>query len=875
MRTVKNKKSADYLRQVFLEFFAARKHKIVASDSLIPTADPTVLFTSAGMNQFKKQFLGYITDFRRAASAQRCLRTDDLDKVGKTRYHHTFFEMLGNFSFGDYFKKEAIAWAWEFLTRVLRIEQDKLWVSVYKEDDEAYAIWKDAIGIPVEKIVKLGDKENFWPSEARTKGPNGPCGPCSEIFFDLGKDVGCQRPDCNPACDCGRFVEVWNLVFTQFNRTEEGNLVPLPNKNIDTGMGLERLAAVMQGVLSNFETDLFIPIVSEVKKYIKKENQELIYAVSDHIRAIVFAIYDGVIPSNEQRGYVVRKLIRKAAFDGYNLGINRPFLYKLVPCVARTMRQPYPDLEKRREEIAEIILREEKNFSSVLNNAQRLFRDKFKGYLEDKSRSPKGSGEIAFALYDTYGIPFEVTKGWLDKQGISVDIEEFNARLKQQKELSKIKSSMKGEVFGISLPKIKAKETKFLGYHNLECKAKIIAILKNDQSVSGAQEKEEVTLILDKTVFYPESGGQIADKGKIVKGNSEFEVLDVQKSEEIILHKGRIIKGKFRKGDWVCAAVDKEYRLAIARNHTATHLLQFALRKVLGEHVQQQGSLVAADRLRFDFTHFKGIAKQELDRVEYLVNQIIWEDEPVKKRQVSLSQARRSGALAFFQEKYKDKVRVVSVGDYSKELCGGTHLERSGQIGLFRIISETSISSGMRRIEAITGEEAYKKTKKEEEILTDLVKRFNQPAENINDYIEKLNLRLKDLQKKIENLKFKAFTQEVDSIIQQAPLIKEVKVISWRIDEVEMGLLRRMADLLRQKLSSGIFALGSVCDNKVFLVLGLSEDLVKKGWDATKIIKGVAEVIGGSGGGRQDFAQAGGNIPEKLDLALGRLKEII
>ncbi|MDD5043934.1 MAG: alanine--tRNA ligase [Candidatus Omnitrophica bacterium] len=884
--------NADSLREKFLKFFAAKKHKIVASDSLIPTNDPTVLFTSAGMNQFKKQFLGHITGFRRAASAQRCLRTDDLPVVGKTNYHHTFFEMLGNFSFGDYFKKEAIGFAWEFLTQELKIDKEKLWASIYKEDEESYQIWKNEIGIPEKRIVRLGDKENFWPSEAKTKGPNGPCGACSEIFFDFGPSVGCGKPDCTPACSCGRFVEVWNLVFTQFNRREDGSLEPLPSKNIDTGMGLERLVAVMQGVLSNFDTDLFVPLISEIKKSAKKEDKELIHAIADHIRAVVFAIYDGVVPSNEQRGYVVRKLIRKAAFDGYNLGITKPFLYKLVPTVAKIMHSPYPELVRRREEIGEIILREEKNFSAVLNSAQRLFEAKFRAYLAptpptlrattaytvepiSMKQPSKGTGMIAFELYDTYGIPLEITRDWLEKRGIGLDMTEFNQRLTQQKELSKAKSTMKGDVFSVKLPKIKAKETKFLGYQGYNCKAKIIAILKDDQAVSSCQEKEKVKLVLDKTVFYAESGGQVADKGKISKASAEFEVSDAQKIEDVTLHEGIVAKGKFKKGDLVSVSVDQGHRLAVARNHTATHLLQASLRKVLGEHVQQQGSLVAQEKLRFDFTHFQGISKQELDRIEYLVNQLVLKDESVQTKELSLAAAKESGFLAFFGEKYKDKVRAVMAGEDSRELCGGTHLERTGQIGLFRITGEGSISSGVRRIEAVTGEPAYQNAKKEQEILGELANKLNAPAQNLGETVEKMNLRLKDLQRNIDNLKFQAFNQNVDTAIQQAVLIKDMKVVSLRMDEVEMNLLRRMSDILRAKLASGIFALGSVCGDKVFLILGVTQDLVKKGMDATKLIKDIAGIIGGSGGGRADFAQAGGDKPKELDAALNRLKEII
>ncbi|MDD2654043.1 MAG: alanine--tRNA ligase, partial [Candidatus Omnitrophica bacterium] len=692
---------ADLLRKKFLEFFAGKKHKIVVSDSLVPAGDPTVLFTSAGMNQFKKQFLGQITDFRRAASSQKCLRTDDLDKVGQTPFHHTFFEMLGNFSFGDYFKKEAIAWAWEFLTEWLKIPQDKLWVSVYKEDDEAYQIWLKDIKIGKDKIVKLGDKENFWPSEAKQKGPNGPCGPCSEIFYDYGKDIGCGKKDCDPACSCGRFAEIWNLVFTQFNRKEGGSLEPLPNRNIDTGMGLERLAAVMQGVKSNFETDLFEPIVKEiVKEAGRSPNLKIVYVVADHIRAMSFAILDGVLPSNDNRGYVVRKLIRRGVNNCRQIGIKKAFLYKLVSVVSEVMKEPYPELLDRRENIAAIIKREEESFWNVLKETEPKMISSFELFrkeLKSTSELAKKVAEFAFELHDTYGYPKEMTQNFAKDNNVPFDEKYFDVLMQEQKQRSKSASSMAGDVFVDAEIKGDLEATEFVGYETMEEKSKILKIFDQENNeVKTTKGLKTAKIILDKTPFYAESGGQICDKGIISQDkDAKLEVIDVKKIHQSIIHICSSIKGEFKVGDKVNAEVDIERRLAIARNHTATHLLQAALRKVLGEHVQQQGSLVAEDRLRFDFTHFKQLTKEELSRVEELVNEYIINNDALKVEEKSTTQAKKEGALAFFAEKYADKSRVVKIGAHSKELCGGTHLKATGQIGLFKILSEGSVAQGI------------------------------------------------------------------------------------------------------------------------------------------------------------------------------------
>lgn len=843
---------------------------------MVPKDDPTILFTPAGMNQFKAEFLGFDCGFKRAATAQRCLRTDDLDKVGKTTGHHTFFEMLGNFSFGDYFKKEAIIWAWEFLTEELKIKKEKLWVSVYKEDDEAHKIWKDLIKIPEKKIIKLGDKENFWPSEAKAKGPNGPCGPCSEIFFDHGKEAGCGKPDCGPSCGCGRFVEIWNLVFTQFNRKSSGELVPLPKKNIDTGMGLERLAALMQGAPNNFETDLFIPITKAISSAIANthaSNKGLTFALADHLRAICFAVFDGVLPSNEARGYIVRKLIRKSELHLRTLGIEGPFLYKLVPVLAEAMSHYYPELRQRQENISEVILAEEKSFISTLNSSETILKEKFSAFA--LHQDPEKVGSLTFQLYDTYGMPLELTAGWLEKHGINLSKEAFDKEMEEQKTRSKLQSSMKGDVFGVQDLVFSVKSSAFLGYFSISAKAKILSIVKDKKEVKKINKGEEVAIILDKTPFYAESGGQVGDTGEIIKGKNIFSVLDTKKSGKVILHSGRVKQGSFKKGDLVAAHLDNERRLSIARNHTATHLLQSALRNVLGAHVQQQGSLVSAERLRFDFTHFRDVKKEELERIEEIVNNSIISNVAVESREKALKEAKKSGALALFGEKYEGRVRVVSIGDISKELCGGTHLKSTGGIGLFKIIQEGSVASGVRRIEAITGVYAYKKVSLEKELLSEISASLNVSQDKIQQELKKRSIRLKELEKQLSAQKMDSVKSSLEKIINEAENINGIKVIFSLSDNIEMDILRKNTDLIKEKTKESIIVLGSNYQGRALLVMGVTDDLCQKGVDASALIRNVAAIIGGSGGGRKDFAQAGGNSPQNLNKAVDELKNII
>jgi len=860
---------ADTLRDKFLDFFKNKDHRIFDSDSLVPKNDPTVLFTPAGMNQFKEEFLSPKPSVKRAASCQRCLRTDDLDKVGKTAYHHTFFEMLGNFSFGDYFKKEAISFAWEFLTCVLKIKEDKLWVSVYIEDEESFNIWKDIIKVPVLRIVKLDDRTNFWPAQAKEKGPDGPCGPCSEIFFDWGKDFGCKRPECNPSCSCGRFVEVWNLVFTQFNRKSPGILEPLPKKNIDTGMGLERLASIMQAVKTNFETDLFSPIVKEIISNLdvdKDKFKENIYAVSDHIRAVTFAIYDGVLPSNEERGYVVRKIIRRGIMHLKKMKINKPFLYRLVPVVAKVMQKPYPELLSLQESISKIILEEEKNYLSILEESQNIFKKEFKDFLEGKN-DPRESAKVAFKLYDTYGIPLELSKDFALQHGFEISSKVFEELLLSQRRLSQKETMFENKVFVDSPFFINLKETKFLGYTEFQTKAKVLKIEKNNDLFQ---------IVLDKTVFYPESGGQIGDTGTIERKESIFEVLDTQKKDKVIIHIGKFKTNQmFKEKDLVLAKIDQKRRLSIARNHTATHLLQSALRNILGTHIKQEGSYVSDEYLRFDFFYPEKLNYQEVMRVEEEVNNYILKNDRVVKRTMSLEEAKRIKALAFFEEKYEKKVRVVSIGDYSKELCGGTHLDYTGQIGIFKITSFSSVAQNIKRIEAKTGKPAYRTVREYSDLIQDICLLLKSKPSDLIVQLEKRINRIKELEKLLDNLQFEYLNSSVEEMLNKAEEIKGIKFIYRFVSYVSPQVLRRIVDLIKAKEIKVIVLLATILDDNLYMVLGLSQTLNKMGLEANVLIKELASCFEGSGGGRADFAQGNSPVIENPQLLYQKLKEII
>ena len=817
------------IRRKFLEFFASKGHQIVPSDSLVPKADPTLLFTSAGMNQFKEQFLGHNVTYRKAASSQKCLRTADLEKVGKTSSHHTFFEMLGNFSFGDYFKKEAIVWAWEFMTEVMGIEKERLWVSVYKEDGESYKIWRDIIKVPKEKIKKLGADENFWPANAPKDGPNGPCGPCSEIFYNR---------------DDGTSVEVWNLVFTQFDRKEGGKLDPLPSKNIDTGMGLERITALMQGAKTNFETDLFVPIINEIKRYNSKLKAPDLSAIADHTRAVTFAICDGVAPSNEERGYVIRKLIRRACLRG---GGKEPFLYNVVPKIAEVMKDAYPELIEKREEIVMIVKEEEERFLNTLSAAMPILQDGLRG-AKDKILE----GEKIFKLVDTYGLPLEVIEKEAGKRNVKADIKAFEKLMKERKELSRKGSKIEADIFALNLF-VSAPEVSSSG--ELPLLAKVVLMVKGKKAVKEAREGDLVELMTEpaSSAFYTEAGGQVGDKGIIRQGNGScLEILNTVKVDNKVVHIAKVTKGSVKKGDAVELNLESEQKKNIARNHTATHLLHSALRSVLGEHVHQAGSLVAEDRLRFDFTHMKKLSDREIEKIEEIVNGYIQKGVHLAKEEKTLDEAKKEGAIALFGEKYADKVRVVTAGDFSKEVCGGTHVNNTKEIEFFKIIRESSVASGVRRIEAVTSQYA---------------KRWIEEDKKRKAKSEKLE-KEKEEKKKREKETLKEAGKNTDEIIKKGKAVGGVNVITETIEGANMGILRNLADRIKSKEKSLFLTLAGSEKNRVNIVLSITKDLVLRGLDASLIIKEIVKIVEGSGGGRPDFAQAGGKRPDKLAEAM-------
>ena len=820
----------DDIRRAFLEFFRSKAHTVVPGDSLVPKDDPTLLFTGAGMNQFKEKFLGRNITYRRAASCQKCLRTGDLENVGKTSGHHTFFEMLGNFSFGDYFKKEAILWAWEFLTYSLKLKADSLWVSVYEDDKEAYDIWKNVVKIPEKKIVKFGEKENFWPSEAPTKGPNGPCGPCTEIFYDYGD---------------GASVELWNLVFTQFDRQSDGSLKPLPSKNIDTGMGLERLAAVMQGMKTNFEIDIFVPIVAEIRKLSAISFQpSAANAISDHIRAVTFAIADGVMPSNEERGYVVRKLIRRAMSHGQDIGIKEPYLYKLVGVVADVMKAQYPELKEKRDDIAQVVKKEEENFLFVINTQLPRVEEAFEKARGGKDKA--GLAETAFSFYDTYGMPYDMLEDLAEKFRLTIDKAAFESLLNKQREQSRAKTKIKGEIFSETFAKkVEALglKTEFLGYEKAHSEAKVLAVLEGGE------------VILDKTPFYGESGGQAGDWGRIETASGAMEIEDAKKIGDTIVHIGRMLKGRIVKGEAAKVSIDEETRKKVMANHTATHLLQAALKKVLGEHVKQTGSLVDAEHLRFDFTHMKKMEEREIARVEEVVNENIKKAIHVKKEIKDIETAKSEGAIALFGEKYDKKVRVVSIGGVSKELCGGTHLDNTEDIGIFKIKRESAIASGVRRIEALTGEAAREWVREQELAQSSKLETEREKEEKEKYFKKRLNEEI----------------EKIDVFLEKAKAISGAKVVCEKITEMNVEGLRSLSDKIREKAKSAVVILVTQAEDKVSFIISITDDLVKRGLSAGDLAKEMARSVDGSGGGKPAFAQGGGKSPEKLEEALEKI----
>ncbi|MBI80300.1 MAG: alanine--tRNA ligase [Pseudomonadota bacterium] len=855
------KKTSNELRQDFIDFFVKKDHKLISSSSLVPKNDQTLLFTNAGMVQFKDKFLGLEkNNFTRAVSSQRCLRAggkhNDLENVGYTERHHTMFEMLGNFSFGDYSKKEAIQYAWEFITKVLKIPEEKLWCTVFFEDLESEKIWLDQIGIKSDRLIKLGKKNNFW-----AMGDTGPCGPCSEIFFDHGPKVSGGPPGSKNE-EGDRFVEIWNLVFMQYERNKDGTLISLPKPSVDTGMGLERITAVMQGVHSNYEIDIFKNIIKDIMIITgeKNPNEKSLRVIADHIRASVFLISDGILPGNEGRGYVLRRIIRRAIRHGFMLGTNKPFFYKLVKSVSNQMGSAYPEITKKIDSIEKTISNEENKFAITLENGMSLLE-------EEINKLPKGekiSGKIAFKLYDTFGFPIDLTEDIAREKGLSVEMKVFETEMTKQK--NRARKSSQFTIEKTSLPKVNSK-TQFMGYDELESESKILSIYNKTTLVDKLTAGEEGIIILDKTPFYAEGGGQVGDSGKIISSDSIFDVIDTQKSLQAIVHLGTLLKGTIKSGDKVIAKVNKERRNAIVLNHSATHLLHAALRLILGNHIQQKGSLVAPDKLRFDFSHEEPIDQERIIEIESLVNGQIAANSKAESRTLPYEKAINSGALAFFGDKYAEKVRVMKFSNFSHELCGGTHVKRTGDIGIFKIISEIGVSSGVRRIEALTGPAALSLINHNEKILNNIITLTKSNKENVLSKIEKSIEQNKELEKKVKNLKIKSFSNENENSTKEIKNIKGIKILSKKVDGADTNTLREMSDRLKDKIGSGVVVLGTIEQNKVKLITSISKDLTNK-INAGDLISPLAKIVGGSGGGRADFAQAGGVKLDKLEKAL-------
>ncbi|OGW42002.1 MAG: alanine--tRNA ligase, partial [Nitrospirae bacterium GWD2_57_9] len=864
------------------DFFAAKNHKIVPSSALVPRNDPTLLFTNAGMVQFKGLFLGEETRaYQRAVTSQKCMRAggkhNDLENVGHTARHHTFFEMLGNFSFGDYFKKDAIAFAWELLTAQLKLPKEKLWVTIYKDDDEAFKLWQDVAGVAADRIVRLGEKDNFW-----QMGDTGPCGPCSEILIDQGPEVGCGKSACAVGCDCDRYLEIWNLVFMQFNRDETGKLTPLPKPSIDTGMGLERLSAVVQGVKSNFETDLFQPIIRQIAAvagvpYHKDQQADISYQViADHLRAMTFLISDGVLPSNEGRGYVLRRVIRRASRYGKLIGVEKPFLFKLTGVVVDEMREAYPELVDSREHVARVVLLEEERFATTLTSGLALLNETVaKIKAGHKNVIP---GDVLFKLYDTFGFPLDLVTDMARDMELELDNEGYQKAMQEQRDKARAAWAGSGEAKVKPVYKEVAagiKKPQFTGYDLTQDNGQIIAIIKEGRKASEAHEGDEVEIVLDRTPFYAESGGQVGDKGDLLGEATKFAVDDTVKPvEDLVVHRGKLKKGGLKLGDTVLARVDEAGRGDTARHHTATHLLHATLRYVLGDHVKQSGSLVSPERLRFDFTHYTAMTDREIARVEELINEYIRENHPVQTQVLDVEQAVASGAMALFDEKYGDKVRVVSVKDVSKELCGGTHTRASGDIGVFKVLSEAGIAAGVRRIEAVAGRQAYEAFKREEQGLHDIAQLLKTTDQDAVSRVEKLLSQAKALEKELDQFKHKLQSSQAGDIATDAQTVNGVKVLARRAEGLDAKDLRDFADKLRDKLGSGILALGSAKDDKVSLIVMVSKDLTGR-FNAGTIIKEMALILGGTGGGKPDLAQAGGKDAAKLEPALEALYGII
>jgi alanyl-tRNA synthetase len=877
MKTMKNLTSAQ-VRQMFLDFFQEKGHGVEPSASLVPHEDPTLLWINSGVATLKKYFDGrVIPENPRITNAQKSIRTNDIENVGITARHHTFFEMLGNFSIGDYFKVEAILWAWEFLTseKWIGFDPEKLSVTIHPEDDEAFDIWTKQVGLPEERIIRL--EGNFWDIG------EGPSGPNTEIFYDRGEAYGndLSDPELYPGGENDRYLEVWNLVFSQFNHNPDGTYTPLPKKNIDTGMGLERMVCVIQDTKTNFETDLFMPIIKETEKLsdtsygLSTETDTAFKVIADHVRTVSFAIGDSALPSNEGRGYILRRLIRRAIRFAKKININKPFMYELVPTVADIMVDFYPEVKEKVPFIQKVIKTEEERFHETINEGLAILEDVMAKEKEE-GRSVI-SGKDAFKLYDTFGFPFELTQEYAAENGMDVDLEGFENEMKAQRERARAArqevDSM--QVQGGILSDITVK-SEFRGYDSLTGEAKILEVLQNGERVAMVASGEEAQVILDVTPFYAESGGQIADQGTIKGKELLLRVKDVQKAPNgQNLHTVVVEKGVLENNIEVSVEVDPEIRAKVVKNHTATHLLHQALKDVLGTHVNQAGSLVQEGRLRFDFTHFGSISSEELEKIEEIVNEKVWGNIPVEKMVKNITEAKAMGAMALFGEKYGETVRVVKVGDYSLELCGGCHVNNTSEIGLFKIVSESGIGAGTRRIEAVTGENAYRLMNGQVQLLKDTAAKLKTNLKDVPQRIDTLNEQIRELQKEKESLAAKIGNMEAGSLVDEVQTINGVSVIAKKVNGMDMNGLRSIVDDLKNKLQSGVVILGAENGGKVNIVAGVTKDLVTKGYHAGNLVKEVAVRCGGGGGGRPDMAQAGGKDPEKLQEGIDSAVELI
>jgi alanyl-tRNA synthetase len=866
-------KSAE-IRSAFLNYFAQHGHEVVASSSLIPGNDPTLLFTNAGMVQFKDVFLGLDKRaYTRATSSQRCVRAggkhNDLENVGYTARHHTFFEMLGNFSFGDYFKQDAIHFAWEFLTQTMQLPPEKLWVTVYQDDEEAADIWLKQINVDPARFTRIGDKpggkqyesDNFW-----SMGDTGPCGPCTEIFYDHGPNIPGGPPG-TPEEDGDRYIEIWNLVFMQYNRDANGVMTPLPKPSVDTGMGLERLAAVMQGVHSNYEIDLFVNLIKAVAEatLCKDLNNNSLKVIADHIRSCSFLITDGVVPSNEGRGYVLRRIIRRAIRHGHKLGMKQPFFHKLVATLNAEMGEAYPELRKAKDHVSRVLLQEEERFAETLDQGMQILEQAI-----SELKSKIIPGDVVFKLYDTYGFPADLTNDVARERGLTLDTEGFDKAMAEQRERARATKSFSVD-YSHKIDVDTA--TEFTGYDHLSDPSEVLAIYKDGETAAQLKVGEAGMVILNRTPFYAESGGQVGDSGVLTSKTGQFQVTDTQKQgHDVFGHLGTVAEGVIKQGETVQAQVDSSKRQAIRYNHSATHLMHAALRKVLGEHVQQKGSLVQADRLRFDFSHFEPITAEQLKQIEELVNEHIRLNHEVETKLMAQDEAIKSGAMALFGEKYGDVVRVLRMGDFSTELCGGTHVSRTGDIGLFKITQETGTAAGVRRIEAVTGPGALYYIEQEERQLHEIVQLTKGKRDDVSDRVKQLIDRNRQLEKELEQLKGRLASSAGSDLASQAQEINGIKVLAAKLDGADVKTLRDTLDQLKNKLGSAAVVLATVQGDKVSLVAGVTKEQTKQ-IKAGELVNAVAQQVGGKGGGRPDMAQAGGTNPAALDAALASVAD--